>query len=37
MTGEQRTRIYKNHWLAKFASREGTSGAMLIAAIAEPS
>lgn len=33
MTGEQHTRIYKNRWLAKFASREGISDAMLVAAI----
>jgi hypothetical protein len=29
----QRTRIYKNRWFAKFASRERISDAMLVAAI----
>jgi hypothetical protein len=33
MTGKQRTRIYKNRWFAKFASREGISDAALVAAI----
>lgn len=33
MTGERRTRIYKNRWFAKFASREGISDAMLVAAV----
>lgn len=33
MTGKQRTRIYKNRWFAKFASREGISDATLVAAI----
>jgi hypothetical protein len=32
MTGKQQTRIYKNRWFAKFASREGISDAMLVAA-----
>jgi hypothetical protein len=33
MTGEPRTRFYKNRWFAKFASREGISDATLITAI----
>lgn len=33
MTGKQRTRIYKNRWFAKFASREGISDATLVAAV----
>ena len=33
MTGKPRTRIYKNRWFAKFASREGISDATLITAI----
>ena len=33
MTGKQRTRIYKNRWFAKFATREGISDATLVAAI----
>lgn len=33
MSDEQRTRIYKNRWFAKFASREGISDATLVAAI----
>lgn len=33
MTGKQQTRIYKNRWFAKFASREGISDATLVAAI----
>jgi len=33
MSGKQRTRIYKNRWFAKFASREGISGVTLVAAI----
>ena len=33
MSGEQRTRIYKDRWFAKFASREGISDATLVAAI----
>lgn len=33
MSGEQRTRIYKNRWFAKFATREGISDATLVAAI----
>lgn len=35
MTGEPRTRIYKNRWFAKFASREAISDATLVAAIAQ--
>ena len=33
MTGKQQTRIYKNRWFAKFASREGISDATLVEAI----
>ncbi len=33
MTGKQQTRIYKNRWFAKFASREGITDATLVAAI----
>jgi len=33
MTGKPRTRIYKNRWFAKFASREGISDTTLITAI----
>lgn len=33
MTGKLPTRIYKNRWFAKFASREGISDARLVAAI----
>lgn len=33
MTDMPRTRIYKNRWFAKFASREGISHATLVAAI----
>ncbi len=33
MTGKLRTRIFKNRWFAKFASREGISDATLVAAI----
>jgi hypothetical protein len=33
MSGKQQTRIYKNRWFAKFASREGISDATLVAAI----
>lgn len=33
MTGEQKTRIYKNRWFAKYGSREGMSDAALIAAV----
>ena len=34
MPGAPQTRIYKNRWFAKFASREGISDAMLIGAVA---
>lgn len=37
MPGERQTRIYKNRWFAKFASREGISDATLIAAIDQAS
>ena len=33
MIGKPQTRIYKNRWFAKFASREGIDDAMLIAAV----
>lgn len=33
MTDKPQTRIYKNRWFAKFASREGISEATLVAAI----
>lgn len=33
MDGERPTRVYKNRWFAKFASREGISDAALVAAI----
>ena len=33
MTGKSQTRIYKNRWFAKFASREGISDVMLVAAV----
>lgn len=33
MTGKLQTRIYKNRWFAKFASREGISDATLTAAV----
>ena len=33
MTGKPLTRIYKNRWFAKFASREGISDTTLVAAI----
>jgi hypothetical protein len=33
MSGKSRTRIYKNRWFAKFASREGISDATLAAAV----
>lgn len=33
MTGDQRTRIYRNRWFAKFAARERISDATLVAAI----
>jgi len=33
MSGNQRTRIYKSRWFAKFASREGISDATLVGAI----
>jgi len=33
MTGKPQTRIYKNRWFAKFASREGISDAALVAAV----
>jgi hypothetical protein len=33
MTDKQKTRIYKNRWFAKYASREGISDAALIAAV----
>ena len=33
MTGKLQACIYKNRWFAKFASREGISDAMLVAAI----
>jgi hypothetical protein len=33
MTGRQQTRIYKNSWFVKFASRERISDATLVAAI----
>lgn len=33
MNGMLQTRIYKNRWFAKFASREGISDATLVAAI----
>lgn len=33
MTGKQQTRVYKNRWFAKYASREGISDAALVAAI----
>ena len=33
MPGEQRIRIYKNRWFAKFANREGIGDAALITAI----
>jgi hypothetical protein len=35
MSDCQQTRIYKNRWFAKFASRVGISDAMLIAAVAQ--
>ena len=34
MRDDQRTRIYKNRWFAKFANREGISDATLVAAVA---
>lgn len=33
MTDKQQTRIYKNRWFAKYASREGISDTALMAAI----
>ena len=33
MTGTPLTRIYKNRWFAKFASREGIGDATLVAAV----
>ncbi len=33
MTGKPQTRIYKNRWFAKFASREGIGDAALVAAV----
>ena len=33
MTGKQQTRVYKNRWFAKYASREGISDAVLMAAV----
>ena len=33
MNAKPKTRIYKNRWFAKFASREGIDDAMLIAAV----
>jgi len=33
LTDKQQTRIYKNRWFAKYASREGISDAALIAAV----
>ena len=33
MTGKPRTRIYKNRWFAKFASRERIGDAALIEAV----
>lgn len=33
MSGKPQTRIYKNRWFAKFASREGIGDATLVAAI----
>ena len=33
MTDKQQTRIYKNRWFAKYASREGISDAALISAV----
>lgn len=33
MTGKPQTRIYKNRWFAKFASREGISDTALVAAV----
>jgi hypothetical protein len=35
MPDRSQTRIYKNRWFAKFASREGISDAALVAAIAQ--
>ena len=32
-TDKQQTRIYKNRWFAKYASREGISDASLVAAV----
>ncbi|WP_295530694.1 type II toxin-antitoxin system RelE/ParE family toxin [Novosphingobium sp. Chol11] len=33
MNGKPQTRIYKNRWFAKFASREGISDTALVAAV----
>src|SRR5688572_3819795 len=33
MSGKPQTRIYKNRWFAKFASREGISDVTLVAAV----
>lgn len=33
MSGEQRIRIYKNRWFAKFASREGIGDTALVEAV----
>lgn len=33
ISGNQRTRVYKSRWFAKFASREGISDATLVEAI----
>ena len=33
MAREQQTRVYKNRWFAKFASREGIGDATLVAAV----
>ncbi|MFZ5745988.1 MAG: type II toxin-antitoxin system RelE/ParE family toxin [Pseudomonadota bacterium] len=33
MTGKPQTRIYKNRWFAKFASREGIGDSTLVAAV----
>ena len=37
MTGKPQTRIYKNRWFAKFASREGIGDAALVAAVEQAS
>ena len=33
MTDKQQTRIYKNRWFARYASRDGISDASLVAAV----